>query len=200
MNRSSMAMVVATFLTGIVLGAVGLSFLPGKKNAPDGADTAAEAPAKTASAKHITLTGEKLKVANLKVSKLKPTSVRETLEVPATIGINVDKRVQVHPRVLGVVREVDVVLGQKVKAGQRLALLESPDVGSARLAIRACRFALQIARREAEWRDEIAGNVALIMVDLGKKPQTKEIEKKYSNVPLGHDRAMLLASYAKLEL
>lgn len=200
MNRSSLAMSFAMLVIGTLIGAGAFQFI--KSAGPAEAIVAgeAEAPAKVATARHITLTVEKLKVANLKVSKLEPTSVRETLEVPATIGMNVDKRVQVHPRVLGVVREVDVVLGQKVKAGQRLALLESPDVGSARLDVRACRFALQIARREAEWRDEIAGNVALIMVDLAKKPETKEIEKKYANVPLGHDRAMLLASYAKLEL
>lgn len=200
MNRSSMALSVAMLVFGVVIGAGALNIIKSPDSAESGVTIESGLPEKVASTRQITLSGEKLKVANLRVARLETRTVRETLEVPATIEINVDKRVQVHPRVLGVVREVDVVLGQKVKAGQRLALLESPAVGSARLDVRACRFALQIARREAEWREEIAGNVALILADLAKKPETKLIEKKYSNVPLGHDRAMLLASYAKLEL
>jgi membrane fusion protein, heavy metal efflux system len=200
MNRSYLTTALAMLMLGIVLGGGGIWVLKGVSPKTAEPEAASETTAKPATLRHVTLSGDKLKAAELKISSIAPTKVREVLEVPATIGINVDKRVQVHPRVLGVVREVDVTLGQKVKKGQRLALLESPDVGSARLNVRACRFALQVARRELEWRDEIASNAALIMVDLSKKLETKEIEKKYANVPLGHDRAMLLASYAKLEL
>lgn len=204
MNRSSIGAALALFVTGLVLGAGGL-WLTGANQASTTTintdeDQPASAAAGHASARKITLSAEKLKSAKLQLTKLEPQKVRATLDVPATIGLNVDRQVQVQPRIAGVVRQVDVLLGQKVKKGQRLALLESPDVGSARLKVRSMRFDLQVARRESEWRDEIAKNAEQVIADLATSPKVETLETKYKNIPLGHDRAMLLSSYAKLEL
>lgn len=201
MNRISVGTAFALFLAGLGLGAGGLWLTTGAQSPSEvTAEEPAAEVAATSSMRHVSLSDEKLKVADLKLMKLEPRKVRETIEVPATIGLNVDRRVEIQPRIAGVVRQVDVQLGQKVKAGQRLALLESPDVGSARLTVRSMRFDLQVARREAEWRTLIALNADQVMVDLDKRPEVKVLEMKYKNIALGHDRAMLLSSYAKLEL
>ena len=59
------------------------------------------------------------------------------LGVPGRIEVNPDRRIEIRPRAAGVVREVHVVLGQDVRAGDALVTLDSPDVGTARLNLRA---------------------------------------------------------------
>jgi multidrug efflux pump subunit AcrA (membrane-fusion protein) len=200
MNRASFGAGFVLLLSGCVIGATGFWFASQMKPKEVIEETATVSEVAVSNLRQIKLTGEKLKAANLTVTTVQPRNVRETFEVPSNVGLNTDRRVEVQPRIAGIVRQVDVLLGQKVKAGQRLALLESPDVGSARLNVRSKLFDLQIARREAEWRSLIAENAKQVIDDLASRPEVKTLETKYSNVPLGHDRAMLLASYAKLEL
>jgi len=200
MNRSSIFGFLSVFASGAVLGAVGL-WLSGSTQIPAGsaAEPSTE-PAKTVSTRRVSMSADKLKIAKILTTTLEPSKVRQQLQVPATITLNVDRRATVSPRVPGIVRQVDVVLGQKVKAGQRLALLESPDVGTSRLLVRSRRFDLQVAKRDAEWRTLISKNAEMLMADLASKPEAKTLEAKYANKPLGQDRGMLLSSYAKYEL
>ena len=84
------------------------------------------------------------------------------------IQANSDRQVEVRPRAAGIVREVHVVLGQKVKRGDPLVTLDSPEIGTARLNLRARQRELSTARFEARWRSEIAANVALLIPELRK--------------------------------
>ena len=59
------------------------------------------------------------------------------LGVPGRIEVNSDRRLEVRPRASGVIREVHVMLGQTVKRGDPLVTLDSPDIGTARLNLRA---------------------------------------------------------------
>jgi multidrug efflux pump subunit AcrA (membrane-fusion protein) len=203
MSRSSVGGAFSGLLLGLALGAGGLWALNSTKSTPvepAQAEGGGEQAKSSAPMRHVSLSADKIKAAQIQTTKLEPAKVRETLQVPATITLNVDRRVTVAPRVAGIVRQVDAVLGQKVKAGQRLALLECPDVGTARLTVRSKRFDLQVAKRDAEWRSLVAGNVEQLMADLAKKPEAKTLEAKYANKPLGQDRGMLLSTYAKFEL
>lgn len=203
MNRSSLGGVISGLILGLALGAGGLWLLNSSNPAtgePAQAESGGDQAKASAPMRRVTLSADKIKAAQIQTTKLEPAKVRETLQVPATITLNVDRRVTVSPRVAGIVRQVDAVLGQKVKAGQRLALLECPDVGTARLTVRTKRFDLQVAKRDAEWRSLVAGNVEQLMADLAKKPEAKTLESKYANKPLGQDRGMLLSAYARFEL
>ncbi len=86
--------------------------------------------------------------------------------VVGTVQLNADRQVEVRPRAAGVVREVQAVLGQNVKKGDTLVTLDSPEIGSARLNLRARQRELSTARFEAAWRSEIAANVALLIPEL----------------------------------
>ena len=200
MNRTSIVGFLTVFISGAALGAVSLWFLGAGRGSVGSTSESSAEPAKSVSARRVSISPEKLKVIQIETALLEPTKVRQQMQVPATITLNVDRRATVSPRVPGIVRQVDVVLGQKVKAGQRLAMIESPDVGTARLLVRSHRFDLQVSKRDAEWRALITKNVELLMTDLATKPEAKTLEIKYANKPLGHDRGMLLSSYAKYEL
>ena len=82
------------------------------------------------------------------------------------IQANADQQVEVRPRASGIVREVHAVLGQKVKQGDTLVILDSPEVGKARLDLRARQRELATARFEARWKSEIAANVKALIPEL----------------------------------
>ncbi len=120
--------------------------------------------------------------------------------MPGRIEANPDRRVEVRPRASGVVREVQAALGQKVKKGDVLVVLDSPDVGTARLNLRSRQRELATARIEAAWKDEVAANVAKLIPELRQGVAAADIEKQYADRPLGSNRALLLQAYAEFEI
>jgi membrane fusion protein, heavy metal efflux system len=104
--------------------------------------------------------------------------------VTGMIDANSNKKVDVRPRASGIVGEVRVVLGQPVKKGDLLVTLDSPDIGTARLNLRAKQRELSTARFEARWKSEIAANVALLIPEL-----RRGIEQRRADVADDEDHA-----------
>ncbi|MBY0395220.1 MAG: efflux RND transporter periplasmic adaptor subunit [Thermoleophilia bacterium] len=150
-----------------------------------------------ASATTVALTEEKRKAAGLETEPSTLATVPMELGVPGTIEANLDRQVLVRPRAPGVVREAKALLGQVVKKGDLLAILDSPDVGTARLDLRARQRALGTARIEARFRSEVARNVADLIPLLRRNTEVPEVERTYSGKTLGAARASLLGAYAK---
>jgi RND family efflux transporter MFP subunit len=118
------------------------------------------------------------------------------------------------------VREVSAVLGQNMKRGDPLITLDSPEIGTARLNLRAKQRELATARFEANWKSEVATNVALLVPELrrrvnqrrqvvaeqehdtlslsepGKPNDAEVIEKQFADKQLGSYRGTLLQAYA----
>jgi len=74
--------------------------------------------------------------------------------------INTNRLVRVVPRVAGVVREVRKSLGDRVKAGEVLAVIDSRELAEARAAYLAARERAVLAlatfqRKEILWKEEI---------------------------------------------
>ncbi|MDO9012337.1 MAG: efflux RND transporter periplasmic adaptor subunit [Gallionella sp.] len=83
-------------------------------------------------AKLLTLSTEEAQKAGIKVQKLALQEKAEQLVVTATIQANQDKLAHVGPRVPGRVVKVNANLGDRVKPGQTLAMLDSIELGEAR--------------------------------------------------------------------
>ena len=82
------------------------------------------------------------------------------------IQANLDEQVDIRPRASGIVRESPVKQGQNVKRGDTLITLDSREIGTARLNLRAKQRELSTARFEEGWKSEIAANVALLIPEL----------------------------------
>ena len=98
------------------------------------------------------------------------------------------------------IREVHVVLGQNVKRGERLVTLDSPDVGTARLNLRARQRELNTARIEGEWKSQVAATVALLIPEIRKGTDPSVIAKEFGDKPLGMYRGSLLFAYAEYDI
>ncbi len=82
--------------------------------------------------KLLTLSAEEAREAGIKVQKLALQEKTGQVVVTATIQANQDKLAHVSPRVPGRVVKVNANLGDKVKPGQALAMLDSIEQGEAR--------------------------------------------------------------------
>jgi cobalt-zinc-cadmium efflux system membrane fusion protein len=67
----------------------------------------------------------------LKIDKVKPSEIHDTLRLSARIELDQQRVARIGATVTGRITEIDAVLGQKVKKGQRLALLSSTELGKA---------------------------------------------------------------------
>jgi membrane fusion protein, heavy metal efflux system len=148
----------------------------------------------------VTLSEGKLKSAGIDVENVQIVTLPTELGVPGKIDANQDREVMVRPRASGVIREVKAVLGQKLKKGDLLAVLDSADVGSARLNLRAKQRELATVRFEADWKRQVAANVAELVPLLDRRVEASDIAKKFIGRPLGTFRAALLEAYSQFDI
>ena len=96
----------------------------------------------------LTLTSEEAARAGIKVEEVKPQPLGETITVTATIRPDADRLAHVAPRIEGRITAVPAKLGDKVRAGQALAMLDSVAVGEAHAAWIEAQAELGIAEAD----------------------------------------------------
>lgn len=148
----------------------------------------------------VTLPEGKWKAAKIATEPARLSAFATEVGVAGRIEPNTDHRVEIRPRAGGVIRQVQVSLGQKVKKGDVLVTLDSPDIGTARLNLRSKQRELATARFDADWQNEVATNVELIIPELRKGVEAAVLEKQYARRPLGAFRAQLLQAYAEFDI
>lgn len=148
----------------------------------------------------VSMTDAKVQAAKLTTEAVHFVEMPTELGVPGLIDYNADRQIQIRPRATGVLREVHAVLGQSVRRGDPLATLDSPEIGTARLNLRARQRELSTARIEADWKSQVASAVALLIPEIRRKTDPGAIDKEFSDKPLGSYRASLLQAYAEFDI
>lgn len=146
------------------------------------------------------MAGGKWSAAGIRTEPVELASLPSEVGVVGKVEANPDRRVEVRPRAAGIVREVRVKLGQKVKKGDLLAVIDSPDVGTGRLNLRGRQLELATARKEYDWKRQVAENVARLIPAIRKGEPAAALQKEYADRPLGSDRTLLLQAYAEYEI
>ncbi len=172
----------------------------------------------------ITLSESKFNEAKITTEAARSDRIATEVGVVGMIDANADRRVEIRPRASGIVREVHAVLGQDVKRGDRLVILDSPEIGTARLNLRQKQRELATAQFEADWKSEIARNVELLIPEIlrliksrsasvidvhhgepapheEKARNNKEsIEQRFTDKKLGTYRGTLLQALAEYDI
>ncbi len=99
-------------------------------------------------AEELTLTAEEAERAGVKVEPIKSESLGETLQVTATIRPDQDRLARVAPRIEGRITSAPAKLGDRVRAGQTLATLDSVDVAEAHATWTQSQAELRIAEAD----------------------------------------------------
>ncbi len=193
--------------------------------APAGQDKPQPKAGRSAAVTTVSLAEDKLKAAGITTEPARLDRLSTEVGVVGVIQVNSDRQVEVRPRAAGIVRAVHAVLGQNVKRGDPLVTLDSPEVGTARLNLRARQRELSTVRFEADWKSQIAANVALLIPELRRalalrrgsvpddeehvevlspevraRTDTRTIEKEFADKQLGEYRGTLLQAYAEFDI
>lgn len=204
-SRRGLWISVAT-LGAIAILAISLSLLNDRRlhgetpSAGDAAKDQSGASSASPAQNSVALTDAKLKAAGITVEKLHAISLPVEVVVSGRIEANVDRRIDIRPRAAGIVRTVNVQIGQAVKAGEPLVTLDSADIGTARLNLRNRQRDLAIAQSDAEWKSTIAANVQELIPLVRKNIPISTLEKQFAAKPLGTDRGILLSAYADWQI
>lgn len=109
----------------------------------------------------IELSPEAVQSAGIGIETAGPAQIKTVLELPGEIELNADKVVHVVPRVSGVVTEVYKNLGDMVKHGEVIAVLDSREVAEQKSEYMAFLKRIELARatferKERLWRQKIS--------------------------------------------
>ncbi len=148
----------------------------------------------------LSVSDSKLKLAQITTTTVRRDVLPIELAVTGLVDVNADRQIQIRPRATGVVREVHVVVGQNVRRGEPLVTLDSPEIGTARLNLRAKQRELSTSRIEAEWKSQIAANVALLIPEIRKGTDPGAIEREFADKPMGTYGGTLRQAYAEFDI
>ena len=107
------------------------------------------------------LNADELKEFGVQVEEAGPGTLQTLIELPGEIVIDPDRLAHIVPRVAGVVRQVEKKLGDRVRAGELLAVLDSRELSEQKSAYLVARERAQLAeatfsREEKLWQQEIS--------------------------------------------
>ena len=143
-------------LAAVLLGGCGGGDSPGANPPAKGEVKAAKAKAEKKEESHgdehgqeesaaVELTAEEIKAAGIKTDKIDWQASGGEVALTGVIQPNADRLGHVAGRVPGRVVRVSASLGDRVKAGQALAMLDSIEVGEARSALAQAQADLKVA-------------------------------------------------------
>jgi cobalt-zinc-cadmium efflux system membrane fusion protein len=89
---------------------------------------------------------------------------------------------------------------QRVKKGDRLAILTSREIGLARDEVARCQADLAIVQKRADRAHQVSSNVSDLVAELKNRSDPADIRKKFETRLLGEYRDKILAAYSKLVL
>ena len=109
----------------------------------------------------VELTPAAVQSAGIVIETAGPVQMKTVLELPGEIELNADKVVHVVPKVSGVVTEVHKNLGDAVKHGEVIAVLDSREVAELKSAYMASMKRVELARatferKERLWKQKIS--------------------------------------------
>jgi cobalt-zinc-cadmium efflux system membrane fusion protein len=139
----------ARFLGACAIGALLLA-------AVSRAEGAEQAPARAAVASNIVLTAAQQQ--KLHTTTIQSSAFRRTIETTGTVGFDNDQATTVLSPVSGPVSRLVVSLGAKVKAGEVLATVASPDFATAISTYRKAVATAKNARRIADLAEQLSHN------------------------------------------
>lgn len=138
--------------------------------------------------------------AGITFAKAGPAKLRRILKLTGEIGLNEERVVHIVPRLDGVVKKVFRDLGDRVKKGEILAVLESRELADAKINYLGAGKNSDLAKIDLERESLLFENTSR-MLDLLE--QELDLEKVYiglKDLQIGQSRELLIPAYAKLKL
>ena len=138
----------------------------------------------------LTLTPEEAERAGIKVEEIRPQVLGNQIVVTATIRPDQDRLVRVAPRIEGRIPSAPAKLGDRVRAGQMLATLDSVAVGESHAAWVQAQAELRIAQADFERAQRLDADEIIARKDFLRARSDRD--KAAATVRAATDRLRLL--------
>lgn len=141
------------------------------------------------------LSAEEAQRAGIKVETLASLAFADSITVTATIRPNQDRIARVAPRVEGRIISVSANLGDTVRAGQPLAVLDSLAIGEAQSALQQALSSQRVAQSDFKRAESLNADEIIPQREFLKAKS--ELEKASSELRAAQDKLRLLGGSAQ---
>lgn len=138
------------------------------------------------------LSAAEIETAGIEIETLKSQSLIDQVVLTATIRANQDRIAHVAPRVAARIVKVNAKLGDKVRAGQPLALLDSIELGEAHSAYQQARSQFSLAQSDFDRAQKLKADDIIPEKDYLRA--RSEFEKAKASLRAAGDKLRLLDS------
>ena len=143
---------------------------------------------------------EAIKNADITIQTAGSAKLKTLLNLSGEIGLNEEKVVHIVPRLDGVVKKVFKNLGDRVRVGDVLAIIESRELADAKINYLAATKQANLAKLDLERQTLILKNTNQMLDLLQKKLDLEEVYRELKDLQIGRSRELLIPAYAKLSL
>lgn len=189
--------VAAGALVLVGLGVVMGQSQQGKAQAPTAAATP---PAKTAKIATIALSPEAVKHSQLEILTAGPQVLNRTLELPGQIALNPHKVQAVVTKLPGVVLQTHHHVGETVRKGEVMAVVESRELADLKLNYLNRRKAFEQAEQILQRETRLSQNITQMMQRLRQGGDPGALLQALQNLPIGEAKAKLMTDLGNLRL
>jgi cobalt-zinc-cadmium efflux system membrane fusion protein len=148
----------------------------------------------------VVLPAAKRSAAKIHVESVQSRPMSPTVVVPGRVQYDDTRHIEIKAATDCVLMKILVKPGDTVQAGQVVAVLTSPEVGTARANLIQRQMDLKLAERSADWERETCDNVLQLVKEIeGRKP-LKQLRSEFDSRKLGEAGSSLVTAYARWEL
>jgi cobalt-zinc-cadmium efflux system membrane fusion protein len=138
--------------------------------------------------------------AGITMATAGPVSLDSKLRLTGEIGLNEERVVHIVPRLDGVVKKVFKDLGDRVKKGELLAVLESRELADAKINYLGAIQNSDLAKIDLKRESLLVENTSTMLKLLEQEQDLEKIYSALKNLQIGKSRELLIPAYAKLQL
>ena len=132
--------------------------------------------------------------------EVKRGSLTTMIELPGEVAWNADRLVHISPRVSGIVSSVEKTLGDAVEVGDVLCVLDSREMGDAKMEYLVDLSRFEVARADYERAQIVYKNTKKLLTILEPEPAPEEVLAKAHDLPVGDNKNKLLTSYTRMKV
>jgi len=160
----------------------------------------AEAASEDESVNSFVLSSQKQSVAGIQLGEVVEQRLQAQATVPGRVQYDDSRHIEVKIPTAGILLEVRVKPGSRIDEGDVLALVSSPEVGTARADVLKRKVEFDLALQKFEWKDAACNGLKQLVaaVNAGQDPQT--VSEDLSALKLGTYRAEIVAAYSRYRL
>jgi membrane fusion protein, heavy metal efflux system len=127
-------------------------------------------------------------------------SLTTMVELPGEVSWNADRLVHISPRVSGIVSSVQKTLGDRVEVGDQLCVLESREMGNAKMEYLSDQSRFEVAHADYGRALIVYENTKKLLKILDPEPSPEEVLAKAHDLPVGDNKNRLLTTYTRMRV